>query len=144
MTRPVDDQHSQRDVYGQTVVDVTLGDGRTVSLRVGERPPPELELPFVVLTAWNPASRVRAAWVNAVDQALLEGILKTQGCDTLSAVGRAPDGSWSEPSVAVWGLAADDAVALGGDFGQHAIFAVAEAGLQVLWCPVPEDGPPTP
>lgn len=137
----MNDQHSHEDVYRDTVVDITLDDGRTVSVRVDELPPPELRPPFVVLTAWNPASRLRAAWVNAVDQALLEGVLQARGCNTLRAVGRAPDGSWSEPSVAVWGLAADDAVALGADFGQHAVFAVTETRLRVLWCPVPDDGP---
>lgn len=139
------DTPSRREhAYRNTVVEISLPDGRTVCLTADERPPAELPLPFVVLTACNPASRPRAPWVNAVDQALLEGVLRARGCDTLDAIGRAPDGSWSEPSVAVWGLAPNDAVRLGGDFGQNAIFTVTQVGLQVLSCPYPGDDPVRP
>src|SRR4051794_33398255 len=95
---------SQYDAYRATVVEVFLLGDQSVCLAVGDPARAELTAPFVVLTAWNPASRRRAALLNAADQDLLEGVLRERGCTTRPAVGRSSDGSWSEPSVAVWGL----------------------------------------
>lgn len=130
-------EHEQQ--YLETIVEVTLADGQIISLKHQEHAPAGVPLPFYVLTAWNPASRERAGWVNAVDQALLEGVLDARGCDTRTAAGRDPASDWTEPSVAVWGLSESEALQLGVDFGQNAIFAVTEAGRQLLWCKRPGD-----
>lgn len=132
-------QPSHHDAYRSAVVEISLPDGRTVCIAADKGPPDDLSVPFVVLTAWNPASRRRAEWVNAVDQELLEGVIAARGCSALAAVGRAADGSWSERSVAVWGLPTRDALRLGSDFGQNAIFAVTRAGIEVLPCPHLDD-----
>jgi len=126
--------------YLDTIVEITLADGQAIALSDGEHAPAQMPLPFYVLTAWNPASRERAGWVNAVDQSLLEGVLHGRGCETLPALGRDPRGTWEEPGVAAWGLTQEEAIKLGCDFGQNAIFAVTDEGRQLLWCTQPAEG----
>jgi len=50
------------------------------------------------------------------------------------AVLRAPAGGWAEESVAVVGIDRAAARALGREFGQHAVFEVADGMLRVHAC----------
>ena len=49
-------------------------------------------------------------------------------------VGQSPDGSWQEPSWAVYGINEEQAIALGRIYLQWAIFRFDEAGRAVLAC----------
>ena len=55
------------------------------------------------------------------------------GC-RLPAAGSSPDGGWAEESVAVVGIDRAAARALGREFGQHAVFEVADGLLRVHAC----------
>jgi hypothetical protein len=122
--------------YHATTIELMLPGRAPLCLTPGPQVPQDVALPFVVLTAWNPASHPRPASVNEKDQARLECVLQSRRLPTVRAVGRSADGAWSEPSVAVWGLDVAEAIGLGAAFGQHAIFAVTEEGVAVLECPV--------
>ena len=55
------------------------------------------------------------------------------GC-RLPAVGSSPDGVWAEKSVAVVGIDLVAARSLGREFGQNAVFEVADGMLRVYAC----------
>ena len=55
------------------------------------------------------------------------------GC-RLPAVGSSPDGVWAEESVAVVGIDLVAARSLGREFGQNAVFEVADGMLRVHAC----------
>ena len=89
---------------------------------------------FWVVTAWNPFSEELSSAVNAGRHAKLCERLGNDGLTWLPAVGSSPDGGWAEESVAVVGIDRAAARALGREFGQHAVFEVADGLLRVHAC----------
>ena len=89
---------------------------------------------FWVVTTWNPFSEELSSAVNASRHAELCERLGNDGLAWLPAVGSSPDGGWAEESVAVVGIDRAAARALGREFGQHAVFEVADGLLRVHAC----------
>ena len=85
------------------------------------------------LTAWNPRSEPTSCEVNEAAQARLETELTTAGLPFLRGEGVDPSGQWSgEPSVLVLGISTDDAMRLGGEYGQNAIVVAARDAVPRL------------
>jgi uncharacterized protein DUF3293 len=103
--------------------------GRTVDLgtipadRLADAIAP-LKLPIFIITAHNPDAERLPDEENRSRNLKLRGLLEERRLAWLEAVGRAPDGSWAESSFAISGLAEADAIEIGGQFGQLAIFMV--------------------
>jgi uncharacterized protein DUF3293 len=96
-------------------------------------------LPLVVITAWNPGDERPGPAANAAaHQELLERLSAIAALDgqvqILRAVGRAVDGSHSEVGAAVHGLPRSDAIALGHQLRQDAIFEITVHGISVADC----------
>ena len=89
---------------------------------------------FWVVTAWNPFSEELSSAVNAGRHAKLCERLGNDGLTWLPAVGSSPDGGWAEESVAVVGIDSVAARSLGREFGQNAVFEVADGMLRVHAC----------
>ena len=128
-------------LYAQTIIEITLPDGSTVSSSPGRPPPSQLRdlLPLVVITAWNPADeRPGPAANHAAHQELLalldRRVRAGERIQVLNAVGRSPDGSHSEDSAAVRGLALEDAIALARQLRQDALFELTASGIEVVEC----------
>ena len=115
----------QRAAYLETEVTV---DGQPAVASLAERGA------FWVVTAWNPFSEELAPAVNAGRHAELCRRLENDGLTWLPAVGSSPDGGWAEESVAIVGIDGRRARALGREFGQHAVFEVADGMLRVRAC----------
>jgi hypothetical protein len=90
--------------------------------------------PICVLTAHNPAGRRAPDAANAAAQARLESQVRRRGLTWWPADGG--DASWThvEPSVALIGIPEADAIALGAEFKQDAIFVFNPASRRVVSC----------
>jgi hypothetical protein len=108
-------------------------DGRTRWLR-GPGVDPLPADPVFVLTAWNPGGVDRDRVTNEAAERLFEQELASEGARFWPAVGRSPDGSWSEPGVALAGYARDAACALGERNGQLAVYELTDAVVRVVRC----------
>jgi hypothetical protein len=116
------------DAYGRTVI---IGEGRAVWAV------PQavvLEGTWHVLTGSNPGGRLHPDDENRRFNAELESMLGAFPGTPHWVEGRSPDGSWSEPSVAIEGLDAAEACRLGRHFGQVAVFELTTDELRVLRC----------
>jgi hypothetical protein len=126
--------------YVRAEIDLALPDG--LRLTFMPAPPGTVEgtWPFEsretlhIITAWNPGSRPVTATENAQRQGALEAALAAEGLRWLPAVGRSPDGTWQEESMAIRDLPRADAVALGRRFGQRAIYELSATGLTIVGC----------
>ena len=119
--------------YGDAVVEVALNDhvvtiGKEGVLGGGSWTPTEV---VYVITAHNPG-RLVSAEENARAQRDLEIMLESRRIPWLPAVGRSRDGSWRESSVAVLGLAREDAIEIAARFEQDAIFGWDGRTLEVI------------
>jgi len=115
----------QRSAYLETEVTV---DGQPAVASLAERGA------FWVVTAWNPFSEELAPAENTGRHAELCQRLENDGLTWLPAVGSSPDGGWAEESVAVVGIDLVVARSLGREFGQNAVFEVADGMLRVHAC----------
>jgi hypothetical protein len=99
----------------------------------GEYPGPDGRA-ICVITAHNPGGRVACGAENAAAQARLVAELEKRGLTWWPAAGG--DSSWThvEDSAAVIGMGEADAIALGAQFGQDAIFVLTVADRQVVGC----------
>jgi hypothetical protein len=90
--------------------------------------------PIYVLTAHNPNGRRAPDAANAAAQARLESQVRRRGLTCWPADGG--DATWThvETSVALIGIAEADAIALGAEFKQDAIFAFSTASRRVVSC----------
>lgn len=93
-----------------------------------------------VVTAFNPYGRPRSPVVNEEANADLGRLLLLNGASFVHAFGSDgttgsadPDG-YLEPSLLVWGLEREDAIALGRRLGQEAVFELDAAELRVIGC----------
>jgi hypothetical protein len=87
-----------------------------------------------VVTAHNPAGRPASDATNAAAQARLVSDVRQRGLTWWPADGG--DATWThvEASVALIGIAEADAIALGAEFKQDAIFAFSTASRRVVSC----------
>jgi hypothetical protein len=90
--------------------------------------------PIYVLTAYNPAGRLVSDEANAAARARLESHLRDRGLTWWPADGGDPYWTHVEASVALVGIAEADAIALGAEFKQEAIFAFSTANRRVVSC----------
>jgi Protein of unknown function (DUF3293) len=91
-----------------------------------------LGLPLTVVTAWNPTGNPRSREANRLDNLRLRRQLVAAGLANEFAIGRASDGSWAEPGFAVNGLDERQAMELGQQWKQLAVFFVTETEVVVL------------
>ena len=88
-----------------------------------------------VVTAWNPG-REAAADANGAANRRLGGVLADTGLEVRAATGESPDGSWVEESFVIVGLTRAQAVRIGRDFGQLAIFEIDREAVRLISCDV--------
>jgi hypothetical protein len=87
-----------------------------------------------VITAHNPGGRLAADADNAAAQARLVTELDERGLAWWPAAGGDPSWTHVEESAAVIGIDEADAIALGAQFGQDAIFVLTPADRRVVGC----------
>jgi hypothetical protein len=87
-----------------------------------------------VITAHNPGGRLASGPDNAAAQVQLVAKLKEQGLTVWPAAGGDPSWTHVEDSAAVIGMDEAEAIALGAQFGQEAIFVLTTADRQVVGC----------
>jgi hypothetical protein len=104
-----------------------------ISRSTGQYPDPEGRT-ICVITAHNPGGRVASDAENASAQARLLEELDRRGLTWWSAAGGDPSWTHVEASAAVIGIAEADAIVLGAQFGQDAIFVLTPADRQVVGC----------
>jgi hypothetical protein len=128
-------------LYAETDFYVTLSDGRELKCRAGESPHYLSQWgPFAVITASNPVGAAPDATADAGAHARLVEHVERLGGDHRPATGRARHGLHSEQGLAIWGLSAEEARALGRRFGQRAIFLCEPAAVTLRDCaPVREE-----
>lgn len=86
-----------------------------------------------VVTAANPRSRRLDDATNAARNRALRDDAVAAGIAVLRADGRAPDGSWREPGLALIDTAAATALDLARRYDQHAIFELTPRHLRIRW-----------
>jgi Protein of unknown function (DUF3293) len=115
------------DAYVEAVVRIETPDGvrwlkpDSIFRTEGRYPDPDGR-PIYVLTAHNPEGRLASHAANAAAQARLESELRRRGLTWWPADGGDPAWTHVEASVALIGVAEADAIALGAQFRQDAIF----------------------
>ncbi len=96
---------------------------------------PELQgRAICVITAHNPGGRLTSGADNAAAQAQLVAELEKRGLTWWPAAGGDPSWTHVEDSAAVIGMDEADAIALGAQFGQEAIFVLTPAFRHVIGC----------
>ncbi len=96
--------------------------------------PEGLAAPVVVVTAWNPDSVVRADEENRRGTAVLAADLAARGLTAVAGHRPGPVDGHHEEGVAVPGLDADGALALGRRHGQAAVYVWTPEAWQVVSC----------
>lgn len=87
---------------------------------------------FAVITAWNPMNQPRSKEENRGRNAELERVLKKTGWKFYPTAGATED--HCEESFTIEGIGREEALALGRDFGQHAILYSENAEPRVYEC----------
>lgn len=88
---------------------------------------------FAILTACNPRGQTEEFGRNAEHDGRLLVQLQTLGCWHWRVIGGSPDFQHAEPGFAV-ALPLDDALAIGRNFEQEAIFWIEKDELNVISC----------
>lgn len=127
---PIVVREPQRLAYLRTEVSVALHTGKEVAAGAAAR---ELGTLWVV-TAENPFSDKLSEADNRARRSALESQLDEQVSPYLKAVGRSPDGTWQEHSVALLDSGGRRARAIGREFGQNAVFEITPERLAVHGC----------
>ena len=112
-------------------------DGIGIYIRAGDMHPSldrALEVRSVktwaYITAWNPGSREFSRLENDMRHECLKNDLTRLGFQVFEGEGQPADSSWSpEQSLLVFGLSAQEAIAIGRRYGQNAI-VVGESGCK--------------
>jgi hypothetical protein len=127
------------DAYTTAVVRIEAPSGviwlrpAPVTRTEGQYPDPDGR-PISVITAHNPTGRLASDAANAAAQARLESQLRERGLTWWSAAGGDPSWTHIEASVALIGIPETDAIALGAEFKQDAIFVFTPADRRVVSC----------
>jgi Protein of unknown function (DUF3293) len=121
------------DVYAGAIIECEI-DGELRCLRGPDAPVLPAPAPIFVLTAYNPGGKDREAARNEESERDLERDLGADGVPSWPAVGRARDGSWSEPGVAIVGVDRARACAYGARYGQLAVYELNDAEVLVVRC----------
>ena len=101
--------------------------------QIGRWPWPSQE-PVCILTAWDPGGERPGVEVNRHRGAVLESALRRRASRVLHAVGVDPSSRHREEGVATLGLSVDDAVALGVQYRQEAIFVWTPQAWSIVSC----------
>ena len=104
-----------------------------ISRSTGQYPDREGRM-ICVITAHNPGGQLASDAENGSAQARLEAELKRRGLTWWPTAGGDPSWTHVEASAAVIGMAEADAITLGAQFGQDAIFVLTPADRQVVGC----------
>lgn len=104
-----------------------------ISRSTGQYPDPEGRT-ICVITAHNPGGQLASDAENGSAQARLEAELERRGLTWWPAAGGDPSWTHVEASAAVIGMGEADAIALGAQFGQDAIFVLTPTDRQVVGC----------
>jgi hypothetical protein len=100
---------------------------------IGKYPDPQGRAIYVI-TAHNPGGRMASDTANALAETRLVAELERRGLTWWLAAGGDPSWTHVEPSAAVIGMDEGDAVALGAEFGQDAIFVLTPTNRRVIGC----------
>lgn len=87
---------------------------------------------FHVITAWNPGVFLSFEENNAADRNLHDR-LNTKGV-IFRVIGCSPDMKHQEPGWGVYGLTQADALEIGREYRQNAIFEISEDLISVIGC----------
>ncbi len=101
--------------------------------QIGPWPWPSEE-PVCILTAWDPGAERPGVEVNRRRGAELEAAVRRRASRVLHAVGVDPSSRHREEGVAMLGLSVDDAVALGAQYRQEAIFVWTPDAWSIVSC----------
>jgi hypothetical protein len=104
-----------------------------VARTTGEYPDPAGRTIYV-MTAHNPGGQVASGTTNAAAETRLAVELQRRELAWWPATGGDPSWTHVEPGAAVVGVDEAEALALGAQFGQDAIFVLTPAGRRVLGC----------
>jgi hypothetical protein len=104
-----------------------------VTSTTGEYPYPDRHAIYV-LTAHNPGGQIAPDTANATAEARLTAELRRRRLTWWPATGGDPSWTHVEPGAAVIGMDEADAIALGAEFGQEAIFVLTPADRRVVGC----------
>jgi hypothetical protein len=111
-------------------------DGGERTIFVVDRPPrgraPSRSV--TVVTAWNPGLQRPGKDENRAANARLEAALRERGHVYYPAKGESAGGTHAEPSFAVMDLTQAQAISLGREFGQAAVFHWDGTRAELLWC----------
>jgi hypothetical protein len=118
------------EAYGKTNI-LSFGSAAVVLAGPGAEPLP-MPSQIHIITACNPYERYTSDEENERKNKGLECLLLLKVKDVLHVEGRSPDGNWSEPSFAVYGLARKEVTDLANQIGQRAIFELTETEIIVV------------
>ena len=127
------------DAYVGAVIQIEAPDGvywvRPAPVRsiTGEYPDADRHAIYV-LTAHNPGGQLAPDAANASAGARLTAELRRRGLTWWPAAGGDPSWTHVEPGAAVIGIYEADAITLGAEFGQDAIFVLTPADRRVVGC----------
>ncbi len=89
---------------------------------------------FTLVTAQNPQSTLLSDEENRERNERLEQHLLDQEYEFGSSTGESPVGDWREEGFTVFDLSLEDALALGSQFGQHAVVYGRGERVALAWC----------
>ncbi len=89
---------------------------------------------FTLVTAQNPQSTPLSEEENRERNERLEQHLLAKNYDYGPSLGKSTDGSWEEAGFTVFDLTLEDALALGSQFGQHAVVYGEGEKAALAWC----------
>ncbi len=119
--------------YGRTVLHAELDAGEWSRLNgpdgLGSWP---FDSPVFVITAANPAGRIRSDGENAAANARLAATLVRARAGFCRALGTSGDGTHREESFLVWGVTIETALDVAAEFGQDALFELTVDRMSVV------------
>lgn len=116
------------EIYSDAIVTVTDAQGRERDAVEAAGEYGDLWL----ITAYNPYSEEQPLEANERRQAELIEDVSGRGWEFFAANGRSRDGSWSEPGIAIRGIDRADALELGRQWRQHALYHATPEGLSIV------------
>lgn len=126
--------------YERTLYDVQLPDG-TVTLLVRRAPlgnsGPIRDRRLAIVTAYNPGYERPDDAANRAANERLRAEIERRGWAWCEATGYSPERDHREPSFAIFDVSDDEAVEIGRQFGQAAIFAWDGRRGRIAWCTGP-------